>query len=319
MATPMKAEERVLDLLAFLLDARHPVSSTRIFQAFEGEYAGSPEARERKFSRDKETLRELGVPVTFIAGDGEDDEGGYVIDRTQAFLPEIDLTAQEQAALFAVGAAARASAFPMRSELGHALAKLRASSAAGSELSAGVAATPSRRPAVEATMMEAVTGRRKLRLVYPPETGVRIVEPYAFSARRGRFLLVGYCHLRQAVRTFASDRVTSCAFDNTASTKPQFEVPEGFDPRPHLPRHPWQIQVHAPVPVVLSFAPELAGSGPRELGVPESGRFFSTNLDGLVAQVLALGAGVSIVEPPEARLKLFDALDALAGAHAEAS
>lgn len=311
----MKAEERVLDLLALLLDARRPVTASQIFAAFESEYAGTPEARDRKFSRDKETLRDLGVPLSFIAPDDDDDEGGYVIDRVQAFLPEINLTAQEQAALFAVGAAAQASAFPMRSELGYALTKLRTSSAAGSEFASSVVATPSRRPSVEATMMEAVAARRRLLLVYPPESAERTVDPYAFSARRGRFLMVGFCHLRQGVRTFASDRVKSSRFEKTQSTRAQFEVPEGFDAEPHLPRHPWQIGVHPPVEVELSFAPSLADSGPRELGVPPGGVFNVTNLDGLVAQVLALGPGVAIRRPQDARERMILALDSLANAH----
>lgn len=316
----MKTEERVLDLLALLLDARKPVSASTIFRLLEEGYAGSNEARDRKFSRDKDTLRDLGVPLVFVKGDDEDEDGGYVLDRSEAFLPEIALTAQEQAALFAVGAAARASAFPMRSELGYALSKLRASRAAGSETAAGVVATPSRRPGVESMMTEAVTARRRLRLVYPPEQAERIVDPYAFSATRGRFRLVGFCHLRQAVRTFASDRVKSCRFENTqSSNKAQFEVPVDFDVEPHLPRHPWQVRRHEPVRVELTFGPELAEGGPRELGVPASGVFEATNLDGLVAQVLALGPGVSIRAPQAARDKLREALDELAAAHAEAS
>lgn len=311
----MKAEERVLDLLALLLDARRPVTTSQIFTAFENEYVGTPEARDRKFSRDKETLRSLGVPLSFIGPDEDDDEGGYVIDRAQVFLPEINLTAQEQAALFAVGAAAQSSAFPMRSELGYALTKLRTSSTGNAEFASSVVATPSRRPSVEATMMEAVAARRRLQLVYPPESAERTVDPYAFSARRGRFLLVGFCHLRNGIRTFASDRVKSCRFEKTQSTRSQFEVPEGFDAEPHLPRHPWQIRVHAPVEVELSFAPSLANSGPRELGAPTSGVFSVTNLDGLVAQVLSLGNGVVIRRPQDARERLLHALDALADAH----
>lgn len=318
-AVLMRPEERVLDLLALLLDARSPVSTAQIFTAFEREYAGTPEARDRKFSRDKETLRGLGVPLSFVEPDEDDDEGGYIIDRAQAFLPKLDLTAQEQAALFAVGAAAQASAFPMRSELGYALTKLRTASTANHEFASNVVATPSRRPSVESTMMDAVRARRRLQISYPPESAERTVDPYAFSARRGRFLLVGYCHLRQGIRTFASDRVKSCRFEKTQSTRAQFEVPAGFDAEPHLPRHPWQIRVHPPVEVELSFTPSLADSGPRELGIPTSGVFKVTNLNGLVSQVLALGPGATILRPQDAQDRLLLVLDALAKAHEEQS
>jgi predicted DNA-binding transcriptional regulator YafY len=52
------------------------------------------------FERDKENLRELGIPVvTGRASAWFEDEIGYRIDRDSYALPEIDFTAEEMAVL----------------------------------------------------------------------------------------------------------------------------------------------------------------------------------------------------------------------------
>lgn len=302
--------ERLLDLLAFLLDARRPVPANEIFEAFPKEYAGNVDARERKFSRDKEALRELGVPIEHVVGD-EPEETGYRIDREQFYLPDIRLTPAERAALYAVGAAAQAGAFPLRTELAHALTKLDAGAKGRRE-------TPvqppilaeARRPELEQLLAEAVAERRRVTLVYPPETRERTVDPYAFSLRRGRFVLVGFCHLRGGIRTFAAERIARCAPTKRDARVPEFEVPADFDPAPHLPRHPWDVRVHAPVEVTLSFAPEQAESGPHALGIEPGRPVATTNVEGLLSQLLSLG-GVRVEAPESVRDRLRARLEAL--------
>lgn len=312
-------DERILDLLAFLLVARRPVPLKRVFEELGAHYAASPDARERMFSRDKELLRTLGVPLVFVPPADEDEEGGYVVDHAQAFMPEISLTPEEQALLYAVGAAAQSSAFPMRQELARALTKLAASTVDDQAARPVVAARPTRRPAFEKMMADAVLSRRRLRLRYPPETEERVVEPYAFKSRAGRYFLVGYCHLRGGIRTFASDRVSACRFDNTSSTTAQFTPPDGFDATPHLPVHPWQVRVHEPIEVELQFDPNDADSASRLLGVPAEGVVSVTNLEGLAAQMLSFGTGVRIVRPLRLRQVLAKMLDDLLEAHGGAT
>lgn len=306
----MELAERLLDVMSFLLASSRPVSATAIFNAFPDEYEGSYQARERKFSRDKEMLRDIGVPLIRVsAEDAELDEAGYLIDKSAFFLPDVQLTPDERAALFAVGAAALRSALPLRSELAHALTKLRATHGQGEERAQPVVfAETGGDNAVQELFARAVAERRKLRLRYPPEENERVVDPYAFAARRGRFAIVAFCHLRQGVRTFYADRVLSCALEGKDSGKPQFEVPEGFDAAAHLPTHPWQIRAHDPVEVQLEFAPDLAESGPLTLGLTPGGPFLVTNVEGLLSQVLALGPGVKVVGPKEVRLRLAEKL-----------
>src|SRR5499427_2386970 len=121
----MERTERLLDLVALLLDAREPISWAELRDAFPEDYqASSDEAAERKFERDKAELLELGIPIAYVQGD-DDRKDGYVVDREAYYLPEVGLTPEELAVLYAAGSAALASgAFPGRQDLAHALRKI---------------------------------------------------------------------------------------------------------------------------------------------------------------------------------------------------
>ncbi len=296
----MTALERQLDLLALLVQAARPVPKREVFEAFADEYRGSPDAAERKLSRDKEELRALGIPLEYLEATDED-EGGYFIDREKLYLPEVAFSTDERAALFSVGAAALTGAFPLRGELARAVAKLGSlhrSEARPRPVMYATAGPPS--PFAE-LVLRAATERRRLRLVYPPEARERLVDPYVALHRRGRLAFVGYCHLREGLRTFWADRLAACALAEPNGSGAEFEVPADFDPTEHLPRYPWQVRSHPPVAVTLRFSPEMEISGPLALGLEGPGPYPVTHLRGLVAQVLALGPGVEIVGPSEAR------------------
>ena len=123
----MEKTERLLDLVALLLDAREPVSFAELRELFPDEYGGSRVAAERKLERDKADLIELGVPLEYVAPQqlDERDLGGYRIDRKTFFLPDPGLLPEESAALYAAGAAALATRdFPFAQDLRHALRKI---------------------------------------------------------------------------------------------------------------------------------------------------------------------------------------------------
>src|SRR3974377_397470 len=89
--------ERVLNVLALLLDTGIPLTREQIVHAG----AGCPEhtsAYRRAFERDKETLRGMGVPLTTEAmGDGS--EVGYRVRPDDYYLPDLGLAPEEAAAL----------------------------------------------------------------------------------------------------------------------------------------------------------------------------------------------------------------------------
>src|SRR5450631_2770343 len=93
--------ERLLNLVIALLATRRWLTKEQIRRAVP-QYADcdTGEAFDRMFERDKEDLRELGVPLVTGSEDALfDDEPGYRIDRAQYALPEIGFTAQELAVL----------------------------------------------------------------------------------------------------------------------------------------------------------------------------------------------------------------------------
>lgn len=303
--------ERLLDLVAFLLASRHPVPAETIFESFPDEYKGSRDTRDRKLSRDKDALRNLGIPIAWVQGDDEH-ESGYVIERESFYLPRISLAPEEKAALYAVGAEAIRSAFPLRGELAHALTKLRAAQGGDDERARPplFAASTGEAPFQE-LIARATTEHRRLRVVYPAERTPRLFDPYAFARRRGRLSVVGFCHLRGGLRTFHADRMEACELATPSGKGNEFQVPADFDASRHLARQPWQLHMHPPMRVELAFSPELAESGPRTLGLDEPRSCMTTNLDGLIGQVLSLGAGARITAPPEARARVREKLQEL--------
>ena len=119
----MERTERLLDLVALLLDARQPVSWRQIRAAFPDDYAGalSEDAADRKFERDKSELLELGIPLAFVQSNDEDEPAGYVVEKSAYYLPEVGLKPDELAVLYAAGSAALASgAFPGAQDLAQA-------------------------------------------------------------------------------------------------------------------------------------------------------------------------------------------------------
>lgn len=83
-----------------------------------------------------------------------------------------------------------------------------------------------------------------------PETTTRTVDPYALVHRWGWWYLVGYCHLRQAVRSFRLDRISQLQM--LAST---FVQPADFDINAYLAT---ELTAQPQQRVQLRFAPDAA-------------------------------------------------------------
>src|SRR6266545_836868 len=93
--------ERLLNLVICLLATGHYLTAEQIRHAVPG-YPDGDEAFKRMFERDKEEIRELGIPLE--TGVSAGDEAGYRIPRQAYELPELHLTPDEAAVL---GLAAR--------------------------------------------------------------------------------------------------------------------------------------------------------------------------------------------------------------------
>ena len=333
----MKKAERLLDLIAFLLNARRPVTFQQIQNAFPEDYAeGGEEAISRKFERDKADIVKMGLPLKFK--DDEFDEGGYVIDRESYALSKISLSPDELAILCLAGSAVlEMGASPFTQDLILALNKI--GYATGEQARSGwfpyrilpdnrlSQAVALRRKEYLESLRRAIADRKNVVLVYHglwrDEKSQRTVSPYGLVCRQGTWILVGRCHMRDAVRVFHVDRITGLEVNRFQPKTPDFEFPADFKLEEVVARHPWEIRAHDPLTAVVRFEAPVAGVlaselGPHAVKVEEDGeaRVFHLEvsyLDGLLPTILWYRDKARVLEPPELVEKTREALLKLAG------
>src|SRR6201996_545424 len=227
--------ERLLSIVVLLLSSRRYLTAEQIRAAVTG-YPEEQEAFKRMFERDKEELRDLGIPLETGRATQFDDDLGYRISRQDYELPEIHLEPDEAAVL---GIASRVwqSAELAGAATGAAL-KLRAASrdADGD----GVASPPpgiqprltTQEPAF-GPLWEAVRDHRPVTFDYlasgRSESSKRTLEPWGVVNRRGRWYVAGYDRDRDASRVFRLSRITGPV--KLAGPPGSVEVPPGTDVR----------------------------------------------------------------------------------------
>jgi proteasome accessory factor B len=225
--------ERLLNLVICLLATRRWLTKEQIRAAVpqygDGE---SAEAFDRMFERDKEDLRELGIPVvTGVVEAAFEDETGYRIDRDTYALPPIELDAEE---LAVVGLASRV--WQQASLAGPAARALTKLTALGVEVDDdGLEGLEPRirtaEPAFE-PLYAATRDRQPVSFHYRKPTGeaaLREVEPWAVVSRAGRWYLIGHDRGRGAERVFRLSRIDSEI--KRIGRKGSYEVPDDVDPR----------------------------------------------------------------------------------------
>src|SRR5439155_151534 len=96
----MEPLERLLNLVGLLLETEHPMTFEEIRRTLPAYGGDNLDSAKRKFERDKDILREYGVPLEMAATDVWDVEQGYTIPKDRYYLPEIAFTPEEVTALF---------------------------------------------------------------------------------------------------------------------------------------------------------------------------------------------------------------------------
>ena len=234
-ATPSPAvkTERLLNLVIALLWTRRPLSKAQIRQAVpQYQETASPEAFDRMFERDKDELRDLGIPlVTQPLDPLYDDELGYRIDRREYALAPIDVEPDEVAAL-----ALAARAWSQASLSGAATMALNKLRAAGVEIDdrSIVAIEPSIRTAEAAfdAMKSAILARRPVAFDYRKRDGERTrrtMQPWGLTMWRGRWYVTGYDLDRAGERVFRLSRVATPV--KPAGAPGSYDIPAGHVPR----------------------------------------------------------------------------------------
>jgi proteasome accessory factor B len=212
MAPSIDPAERLLDLVIALVNTSGRMTKQQVRSSVAGyQDAVSDEAFERMFERDKDTLRELGVPVLTVTDARHGDDVGYRIDVDAYALPPVQLTAAELGVLsVAVQVWQDAT---LRADTTRALTKLRAvgEGPSATDLLAGLAPRVRADGSAFGPLVEAVQERRAVRFTYRAassgEVRERTVEPWRLLARRGGWVLVGLDRDRGASRSFRLGRI----------------------------------------------------------------------------------------------------------------
>jgi proteasome accessory factor B len=232
-SNPADKTERLLNLVICLLYTRKPLSKAKIRDAVP-QYgtSASDEAFDRMFERDKDELRDLGIPLVTEPFDVFfDDEPGYRIDRREYALPEISFAPDELAVL---GLASRA--WTQASLAGPAAQALRKLEAAGVERddSSLIGIVPRVRtvePAFEA-VKDAVLQHTPVAFTYRTagtgEVATRHVQPWAIASWHGHWYLTAFDTDRNAPRVFRLGRIEG---EVSIEGKPSsYEVPADHQP-----------------------------------------------------------------------------------------
>ncbi|HST84850.1 MAG TPA: WYL domain-containing protein [Kineosporiaceae bacterium] len=313
--------ERLLNLVICLLATRRWLTKEQIRLAVP-QYADcdSTEAFDRMFERDKEDLRDLGVPV--VTGTDQrwfDDETGYRIDRDTYALPPIELDAEE---LAVVGLASRV--WQQASLAGPAAQALTKLTALGVETDEGgpTGLEPRIRTAEPAfePLYAATRDHQPVAFSYRKPTGetaTREVEPWAVISRSGRWYLIGRDRQRDAARVFRLSRIDSNV--RRVGRAGQYVVPDDLDPHRVLGRMGPPEDERIAVVRVRSgrgaglrrrALPELEGADARPAGEWEELRVKVGDAGGLAQELAGYGPDVVVLEPPDVRADVIRRLQA---------
>ena len=314
--------ERLIDLVALLLNSRRPLTFDEIRTLIPAYQQDDHAAAKRMFERDKDVLKEVGIPIELAATDVWDVEQGYRIPRERYYLADAGFTADEVWALFVAAHAPE--------ESGEAEYAFRKLSAATDPNVLSAMAERTAAPGVDASgpylgaIADAVSRGRSIRFRYRPaqgKPGDRHLDPYSLVFRGGNWYVVGLDRVRGEVRSFRLSRMTS-GIKETGESSP---APQGFSASAHLAAGPWGLG-EPEQKATVAFSPDVAwmaiGSTPG-ISILRSrpDGWVVTEMpagptDAFVSWILSFGPDAEVVGPRQIRHEVTERLTVLSGAPA---
>jgi len=297
--------ERLLNLTAALLETERPLTAVEI----QGRISSYPEAHasfRRAFERDKDDLREMGVPIAleFIPG-SDPPMDGYRIRKEDYYLRDPGLEPDELAALHLAAKTVRIDGLSGA----EALRKLGGvGTAPDTEFLASVPSDPRL-----ATLFSAVTNHTVLGFAYGGTH--REVEPWRLDLVRGRWYLSGFDRTRDGERHFRLDRLQS---EIELLTSEQFERNAAAT---GVRLQPWELGDEAPQIAQLLVDPDQAAWATHHVGTPVETRSDGsvvievavTNEQAFRSFVLTFLEHAEVLGPLELRHSLIEWLEGVAG------
>ncbi|GAB37839.1 MULTISPECIES: helix-turn-helix transcriptional regulator [Gordonia] len=322
--------ERQINLVICLLSTKQYVTAEYIHRNVSGyhDQERSDEAFNRMFERDKNDLRDLGVPL--VTGPSpESGIEGYRIDPDSYSLPDITLDEQEAAAIAMAAALWDNSDVSTISQT--AVLKLQA---AGIDVRAddeiGVAAVSQRSLGGEQSLaptLAAIDGGQAITFTYragATSSGeTRTLEPWGVVTHRGRWYVVGHDRGREATRTFRLSRLSDVTATGSAGVV-------------HRPEHTDLQQIVADAVDSATGSDGRAArvwvasgraAGLRRLATSSTPAVFDgedgddlvieiRSLSTLARMILAVGPDAVVREPAELRDLVVAGLDRIGGVNA---
>lgn len=286
--------ERLLNLMAALLETERPLTAEQIRTRIEG-YPEAAASFRRSFERDKDDLREMGVPISVEPVPGSDPPvDGYRIPKDEYYLDDPGLDPDELAALHLAASAVRVEGLSGA----EAIRKLGGASGAVQDSEALVSVPSDPRLSV---LFDAIAQRRIVR--FPYRDADREVEPGRLDLVRGRWYLTGHDRTRDGERHFRLDRI-----DGDVEVGP----PSEFDrtiPATGVRLQPWELGDSAPRTARVLVDPDQATWATHHVGEPAEVRpdgsivleFPVTNEAAFRSFVLTFLEHAEILEPPDIR------------------
>ena len=310
--------ERLINLVALLLETNRPLTFEEIRTALGAYDQDDKNTAKRQFERDKDVLRQIGIPVEVVATDAWEVEEGYQIPRERYELPDISFTPEEAAALFVAaraGAGAGTASEALRKLLPGAGRSVLA--AAGVEAFAAVDASGPHLRQVGDAVME----RGRVRFEYRPvqgQPGEREVDAWGLVFRQGAWYLVGGDRDRGEPRSFRLSRFGSPITVVGDADPP----PAEFRAADHLMAGPWGVG-EPETTARVAFSPKVVWLVLRE--VPAAKRLPAVRDDGwtevevpategesFLSWILSFGPDAELVDPPEMRAAVVRSLEDVA-------
>ncbi len=279
--------QRWLDLIACLLGRRTPMTVEEIFEAvpayrIDAGPAGEPDEASvrRKFERDKDELREFGIPIDTVerrVNYGLDIEIGYRLRPGALYLPYVKIieasiepgerpdaggtdaygegengaafTREElELALEALAEAADIPGSPLADDARSAYRKLAFDLSSAPAEPALLRPTPPGARELGGALQrinEALLHRKRVEFRYHGlargEATERNVAPYGLMMEDGTWYLIGHDALRDGVRMFHVGRIEDPRVNPRSPATPDFEIPADFSLSDYRDRDAWEL------------------------------------------------------------------------------
>jgi predicted DNA-binding transcriptional regulator YafY len=276
--TPSTKLQRWLDLIAYLVGHRVPVTAEQIMEhvpAYAEKLATGEdrdfEAARRMFERDKTELKQAGIPlrtVEYHVDYGLTQLQGYQINRRDFYLPYLKLLGSERPdpgrragaatleiqdddaslALEALRRVADVPSFPLRDEARSAFRKLAfdIDPDAFSDDPVVFFAQPPRTAELDGVLRrlsDALLERRRVAFTYHGitrgDTTEREVAPWGLLFQHSQWYLIGHDSLRDGVRVFRASRMEGLR--PAKGDAPMYEIPPDFRLDDYIGRDAWEL------------------------------------------------------------------------------